>query len=267
MPPRLGALVSPDVYVLAREERQNFVQHAFKKDEHRVVAGAIDVVKHAPSGGYRLLDAGAAQLRIGREGRPGMAGELNFGNHRDVARRRVGHDFAYLVLGVESAVARTVEALIAIRADLRGIAPGSDVGKARVALDFDAPALVLGEVPVKAIHFVFGHQVEVALHEFHIKKVAADVQVHSPVGKGGLVAHGHGGQRLGAVLGLNEGLDSVKDGGGGTSGDHNLAFADAQDVGLGRNIVLNAQFGRNRGAFGAGLAGIPPGADQISLPL
>ena len=267
VPPRFGALVAPDVYVLAREERQNFVQHAFKKGEHRVVAGAVDVVKHAPSSGYRLLDAGTAQLRIGREGSPGMARELNFGNHRDVARSRVGHDFAYLVLGVESAIARAVEALIAIRADLRGIAPGPDLGESRVALDFDAPALVLSEVPVKAIHFVFGHQVEVAFDEVHVKKVPANVQMHSAVGKGGLVAYGHGRQRLRAVLGLNEGLDSVKDGGGGTSGDHNFALADAQGVGLGRNIVLNAQFGRNRGTFGAGLAGIPPGADQVSLPL
>ena len=59
-------------------------------------------------------------------------------------RRSVGHDFAHLVLGVESAVAGAVKALVAVGSNLRGLAPGSDVGKARVALDFDAPALVLG---------------------------------------------------------------------------------------------------------------------------
>ena len=265
VPARFGALVAPDVDVLAGEERQDLVQHAFQKSEHRIVAGAVDVVEHAPAGGYGLLNAGAAQLWIGCEGRTGVAGEFNFWNHRDVARSRVGHDFTHLVLGVESAVARAVKALIAVGTDLRGIAPGSDLGEARVALDFDAPALVLGEVPVKAVHFVLRHQVEVALDEFNVKKVAADVQMHSAVGKSRLVAYGHGGQRLAAVLGLNEGLDSVKDGGGRTSGDHNLAFADAQGVGLGRNALLDAEFRRNRPSLGVGLGSVPPRADQVRL--
>ena len=196
-----------------------------------------------------------------------MARKLNLWNHRDVAGRRVGHDFAHLILGVESAVARAVEALVSVGADLRGFAPGPDLSEARVALDFDAPALVLGEVPVKAVHFVLGHQVEVAFDEFDVKKVAADVQVHSAVGKGGLVAHGHGGQRLAAVLGLDQGLDSVKDGGSGTSSDHNLALADAQCVGLGRNALLNAQFRRYRPSLGGGFGRVPPCADQVRLTL
>ena len=267
VPARFGALVAPDVDVLAGEERQDLIQNTFEKAKYRVVAGAVDVVEHAPPGGDGLLLARTAQLGIGREGRTGVARKLNFRNHRDVPRRRIGHDFAHLVLGVESAVARAVEALVAVGADLRGIAPGSDLGEARVALDFDAPSLVFGEVPVKAVHFVLGHQVEVALDEIHVKKVAADVEVHSAVGKSRLVAHGHGGQRFASVFGLNEGLDSVKNGGSGTSGDHNLALTDAQRIGFGRNALLNAQFRRHRPSLGGGLGGVPPRADEVCLAL
>ena len=144
VPARLGALVAPNVDVLAREERQNLIKNAFEEGEYGVVAGAEYVVENAPASGYGLLLTGAAQLGIGREGRPGMAGELNFRNYRDVPRRSVGHDFAHLVLGVESVVARTVKALVAVGSDLGSLAPGPDLGEARVALDFDAPALVFG---------------------------------------------------------------------------------------------------------------------------
>ena len=71
-----------------------------------------------------------------------MARKVDFRNHGDVTLGCISHDVLDFLLSVETAIGRTV-ALGAVAAD------GS---KLRILLDFDAPALVLGEVEVHGVH-------------------------------------------------------------------------------------------------------------------
>jgi hypothetical protein len=49
----------------------------------------------------------------------------------------------------------------------------SELGK---TLDFDPPALIVGQMQLKHIHLVLNHLIDVPLDEFLGKKVAADVE-------------------------------------------------------------------------------------------
>ena len=52
--------------------------------------------------------------------------------------------------------------------------PRADLRELRVLLDLDAPALVVGEVPVERVQLVQRHQVDVLLHELLRHEVARD---------------------------------------------------------------------------------------------
>ena len=92
---------------------------------------------------------------------------------------RVGHHLLYLLLRVESAVGSAVVFASAVGSHLAALAPRADLGELRVLLDLDAPALVVGEVPVEAVHLVAGQQVDVLLREFDRPEVPAGIEVHA----------------------------------------------------------------------------------------
>ena len=82
-------------------------------------------------------------------------------------------------------------------------APGADLGQARVAFDFDAPALVVGQVPVEDVQLVQRQQVDVALDKFHGHEMAAHVQHAAAPAEARPIFDLDAGQRPGnAVLGL-----------------------------------------------------------------
>ena len=61
--------------------------------------------------------------------------------------------------------------------------PGAHLGQLRVLLDLDAPALVLGEVPVEDVELVQRHQVQVLEQELLGHEVAAHVEVAAAPGE------------------------------------------------------------------------------------
>ena len=83
-----------------------------------------------------------------------MAGHLNFRHDRDVSRRRISDDFADVFLGVETAVTsvRAVsEAVFLLKAEPDFTAPRADFREFGIGFDFDAPALVVCQMPVKGV--------------------------------------------------------------------------------------------------------------------
>ena len=91
-----------------------------------------------------------------------MAGKVNLGDNLDAAGSRIFHNLAKLRLGVVAAVADSVVG-IEVLAYAGAVPPCSNLREAGVGLDFDPPALVVGEVPVQAVEFVGRHHVNVAL--------------------------------------------------------------------------------------------------------
>ncbi|EGJ75145.1 putative beta-N-acetylhexosaminidase [Streptomyces sp. Tu6071] len=136
-----------------------------------------------------------------------------------------------------------------------------------MALDLDAPALVVGEVEVQDVELVRGEQVDRAQHAVLGQEVAGDIEEVAAPGEAGAVLdlrvrdldagrrYGHGrgagdgGHRGGercAAQGLGPGelaerLDAVVDPGGPAPGDADAFGADGQDVRLGGRARVDAQ--------------------------
>ena len=137
--------------------------------EHRVVARAEHVLVDAPRPRDLERPARARELGVRGERGLGVAGHLDLGHHGHVPLGRVGDDVPHLLLRVEAAVTDAVESLrdgtvAAELADHRAGPPRTDLRQLGVPADLDAPALVVGEVPVEHVHLVERQRVDELLH-------------------------------------------------------------------------------------------------------
>src|SRR5690349_3109848 len=112
-----------------------------------------------------------------------MAGHLDLRHNGDEAIARVRDDLPYIVLRVEASVTLVVENVrggITLRpSDEGSIAPCADLGEPRILLDLDAPALVVGEMPVECVHLMKREEIDVLLHELLRHEMARDIEVRS----------------------------------------------------------------------------------------
>lgn len=53
--------------------------------------------------------------------------------------------------------------------------PGADLRQFGQALDFDAPALIIAQMPVKAVHFQASEMIQIALYLIDGMEMAADI--------------------------------------------------------------------------------------------
>src|SRR5207244_4905743 len=81
----------------------------------------------------------------------------------------------------------------------RVFSPRTDLGEPRILLDLDAPALVLGEVPVEHVELVQGEQVQVLENELLRHEVPAHVEVATAPSEERTVFDLDAGDRLGRV--------------------------------------------------------------------
>ena len=68
---------------------------------------------------------------------------------------------------------------------------GTDGGEFRILFNLHAPALVVAQVPVKAVHFVVSHDIEHAFHLVGCEEVARNVEHEAAVFKARFVADLH----------------------------------------------------------------------------
>ena len=191
LPSDLRCLVPPDVDQPRGEEREHLGQHVLQELE-RPLARAEDVVGDAPDGEDLEWSRGAGELGVGGDGRERVARHLDLGDHGHVARRRVGDDLAHLVLRVEAAVRRPVADVgRKVLRDHRLLAAAADLSEARILLDLDPPALVLGEMPVERVELVERHEVDVALDERDRLEVAPDVEMQTAIREAWCVGDRH----------------------------------------------------------------------------
>ena len=130
--------------VLAREEWGEFVDYVFEEVECGLLSGTHDDIFDAPDDAGRDGVAPARQPRIGCDGGQLMTRDFQLGDDFDMAGCGVGYNVFHFVLRVEAAMTASV----AFRP------PCADLGQLGVFLDFDAPALVVGQVPVERVNLV-----------------------------------------------------------------------------------------------------------------
>lgn len=132
-----------------------------------------------------------------------------------------------------------------------------------------APSLVVGEVPVQAVHVVERHHVDVGFHLVNGEEVAAHVEVDAAVGEARLVGDDRGRQQGRAAAGhdgLAQRLQTVEDAGLGIAAYLDAVAGDAQRVGF-RTAVVGRQLQQDVApglAAGFGAVGLARGGLQVS---
>src|SRR5699024_12993 len=99
------------------------------------------------------------------------------------------HDFTYLILGIIASIVIVVISVRSIMTYQRRISPGAYVSKLGILFDFNAPALILCQVPMEAIHFLHRQQINISLDEIYIKEMAPYGYVHTTIFESGGVGN------------------------------------------------------------------------------
>ena len=92
-----------------------------------------------------------------------MTGDINLGDNLNETLLGILHNILYILMGVETAIVYAIGLHITPGAHL-ALAPSAHFGKFRIFLYFNAPALVLGQVPVKTVHLIGCHHIYNLLH-------------------------------------------------------------------------------------------------------
>lgn len=189
----LGHSSPPDVYEFRGEQVEHLCEHVFHEFEGLLLSGAEHVLGNPPVGPYLVALAPASQLGIGSQRPEHMPGHVDLGNDLDVALCGVGHDGAYVVLGVKTAVGFSIVSVAAfvglvVSADDGLPAYGPDLGQQGIAFDLDAPSLIFGEMPVKYVQLVHGEDVDETLHLVYGPEMTPGVEHSAAVCEAGFVA-------------------------------------------------------------------------------
>ncbi len=109
-------------------------------------------------------------LRIAGQRCNGMSGQFDLRNYGDITTFCIFDNFFNIFLSVKSTMNRAVFVF----------APGTNLGQFRIFLDFNAPSLVFGEMPVQTVHFVISQQIDIAFYKIFGHEMTTAVQQHPP---------------------------------------------------------------------------------------
>ena len=209
LPTVLRTLVATDVDVVRREDVHNLVDNVLGKLQCLGLAGTHNLIYNAEVLAYLVRTAGAAEVVVGCKGSLHVARHINLGDNGDVAFGSVAYNLACVVLCVV-ARNRHVVVLARVGGGDGARALRANLCKLRILLYFNAPALVLGEVPVEVVDVVHGEHVDELLEVVDAEEVATAVDHKRTVGKARSVADVGCRQRY--LLGVLNDRQSLHDG-------------------------------------------------------
>ena len=251
-----GTFVTAEVDVLAGEYFGHVAEHGLEEIDHFVVAHVEHVVRDTGGDAHFVLLFGQArEFGIGGQSGYHVTGHIDFGHDLDVASGGVGHDLTQIGQRVVHAatVFRVVEEPgVDTVVHKRTGATATHRSEFGIFGDLDAPALVVRQVPVQAVHLVEGEHIDDALHlrlveevARHVEHVAAvaeqglvvDVESgHTPIGRGsGGAGKESGGQQLA------ERLQTVEETGARRSTDFYAVGGDGELVGFSAQAAIGEQ--------------------------
>src|SRR5690606_29551254 len=124
------------------------------------------------------------------------SGNVNFGQNRNKAFFRIAYHFPYFLLSVITPVIRyfSRRGSFTVPPSARArYPPGTYRGESGQALNLNPPALVVGQVPMKAVHIVLGQLINVSFDKGNREEMPAYVQHQPPPAKSGKVGDAHAG--------------------------------------------------------------------------
>ena len=230
-PAHLPALVSADVHVLSGKQRGDLSHYVLQEAEGELAAGAQDNVRRAPGVEVCHRKFVTGELGIGTDGGHAMAGHLDFGYHRDEVLGGIGHHFPHFFLGI---IPRGNGAV-------KLGAGGSHLREQRILLDLDAPALVVGEVPVHDVDLVLRENVDVLFDFIYAHEVACSIHHETTPAETGIILDPDTGE--GSVrLQLGKGLAGIEEAGLGGSDGLDAAGRHFEGVAFLGEAALGVQF-------------------------
>lgn len=159
-PKAFETLIASYMDILIREKCSNFGKYFIQELEGLFVAHAqgilVDAVKLiANIDGLRCLEAG--QLGIGHQCSQTVTGNIDFRNNPYITLTGIGQHFLYIFLRIISAISQRLTRLLwtprpPVAYTL--CTPSSHLSQPGQRLDFNSPALVICQMPVKYIHYV-----------------------------------------------------------------------------------------------------------------
>ena len=170
------------------EDVRKLLQHVLAESINLLVAEAEHVQIDAPSVSHLVRTSRASELGIGGESSLHVSRHVNLGDDGDVSLACVLHDFASLILSVESAVFSLV-VHHRVESDDGARTLRSNARKTRILLYLDSPSLIVGEMPVKDVHVMHSHEVKIFLDEVHGEEVARAVEHHAAITEAWLVCY------------------------------------------------------------------------------
>ena len=180
------------MYISEREHICKFIDYILCK-LHSLRIGNIDhITRHTLPQPNLVLVFGVAreELRIRSNGRLRMSGYINFGNYLNKTLLCIFYNLFYIFTGIETTIAYSIRLYISPCADL-AVAPSANLGQLRVFLYLDAPALVLGQVPMEAVHLVSSHNIKNLLYLLLAVEVTALVEHKSTPAETRLIENRH----------------------------------------------------------------------------
>ena len=189
LPALLRAFVAADVDVGRGEHVAEFGEDRLEEVERLGVAAAEHLAHHAPIGSNLIGAARAAQVGEDVQGTLHVARHVYLGHHVDVALCCITHHLAAVILRVVAAVGDVVVDAHPARTDDRLLPHAAFLCQLGQRLHLEAPALVLGQVPVELVAAVQGHRIQELLDELHAEEVAPAVEQNTAIAEAGLVGN------------------------------------------------------------------------------
>ena len=189
VPKTFETFVAPDMDVFIRKQGGYFCQDLVHKlescifaDTERVFVFAVKLVADPDS--RRCFHT--RQIRIGDKCSQAMSRYVYFRDDAHVAFCSVCQHFLHVFLCVETSVGRFFSWLLWFALPPLSdtwSTPGANFRQAWQGFYLQTPSLIVGQVPVEYIHFVFCQLIDVFLHFLFGEPVTADVKHKSAPGK------------------------------------------------------------------------------------
>ena len=163
---RIGAplaiidFITADMQIRIGEDSRQFADHRLGKRVGGLFCWVENRFQHTPVALHRVRPRRAHQLRISHGDRRGVARHIDFRHHANTAFGGIAHNVFHLRLGIKQAVAGLLLQL-------------------RIAAGGEAPALIVGQMPVQYVKLRRRHTINLPLDRRQRHKVTGGIQQQS----------------------------------------------------------------------------------------
>ncbi len=187
-----GAFVTSEMQVSVGEQGNELIDHILGKLHCRGIGNIHNVGAyslHNPDFVW-IFGVACENFRICGNSSLSMSRYVDFRYHFNETVFGVSDNFLDIFLGIVAGVRDSVRS-VCTPAERSASSGCANFGQLRIFLDFDSPALVFGEVPVEAVHFIKRHHVNDSLYLVFAENVTSFIKHESAPSEAGSIFNCH----------------------------------------------------------------------------